>query len=155
MAIGNRDSGNQDSGNQALYQDVRGPRAIAGPVAIAAGVAVAAAVLHVRDPHVAGAYGVCPTYALTGLWCPACGGLRAVHHLTNFDIGAAVGSNMLVVPVLVAAVIVWIRWVVRRWQGSRGRLLTIRPSATVAVVFILVAFTVIRNTPWGSWLAPA
>lgn len=68
-------------------------RSLAAPVGVAAVAVTAAAVLHFRDPHSAGSYGVCPMYALTGLWCPACGGLRAVNDLTNLDIGAAVSSN--------------------------------------------------------------
>lgn len=115
----------------------------------------AAAVLHFRDPHSAGSYGVCPMYALTGLWCPACGGLRAVNDLTNLDVGAAVSSNVLIVPFVAVLVIAWIGWTVRRWKGTRDRMIVLRPTVTIVVLGVLVAFTVVRNTPWGSWLAPA
>ena len=43
------------------------------------GVALVAAV----DPHTSGRYPTCPFHAVTGLWCPGCGGLRAVHDLTH------------------------------------------------------------------------
>ncbi|MBT2268711.1 DUF2752 domain-containing protein [Rhodococcus erythropolis] len=130
-------------------------RALAAPVGVAAVAVTAAAVLHFRDPHSAGSYGVCPMYALTGLWCPACGGLRAVNDLTNLDLGAAVSSNVLIVPFVAVLVIAWIGWTVRRWKGTRDRMIVLRPTVTIVVLGVLVAFTVVRNTPWGSWLAPA
>ena len=130
-------------------------RALAAPVGVAAVAVPAAAVLHFRDPHSAGSYGVCPMYALTGLWCPACGGLRAVNDLTHLDVGAAVSSNVLIVPFVAVLVIAWIGWTVRRWKGTRDRMIVLRPTVTIVVLGVLVAFTVVRNTPWGSWLAPA
>jgi len=130
-------------------------RSLAAPVGVAAVAVTAAAVLHFRDPHSAGSYGVCPMYALTGLWCPACGGLRAVNDLTNLDLGAAVSSNVLIVPFIAVLVIAWIGWTVRRWKGTRDRMIVLRPTVTIVVLGVLVAFTVVRNTPWGSWLAPA
>ena len=42
--------------------------------------------LHFRDPHASGSWGFCPWLALTGLYCPGCGGLRAVNDLTNGDL---------------------------------------------------------------------
>ncbi|MFD4369237.1 DUF2752 domain-containing protein [Rhodococcus sp. NPDC058521] len=144
-----------DLGNQQVRSTPHRFRSLAGPAGAAAGAVVAAAILHVRDPHVEGAYGFCPMYALTGMWCPACGGLRAVHDLTNFDVGAAVGSNALLVPFLLVAVLAWTRWVVLRWRGSSERVLVIGRSSTIVVSVVLLAFTVTRNTPWGSWLAPA
>lgn len=35
----------------------------------------------------------CPTKALTGLDCPACGGLRMVHDLLHGDVRAALQDN--------------------------------------------------------------
>lgn len=142
-------------GVMELEAVARRRRALAAPVGVAAVAVTAAAVLHFRDPHSAGSYGVCPMYALTGLWCPACGGLRAVNDLTNLDVGAAVSSNVLIVPFVAVLVIAWIGWTVRRWKGTRDRMIVLRPTVTIVVLGVLVAFTVVRNTPWGSWLAPA
>lgn len=142
-------------GVMELEAVARRRRALAAPVGVAAVAVTAAAVLHFRDPHSAGSYGVCPMYALTGLWCPACGGLRAVNDLTNLDLGAAVSSNVLIVPFIAVLVIAWIGWTVRRWKGTRDHMIVLRPTVTIVVLGVLVAFTVVRNTPWGSWLAPA
>ncbi|KJF25381.1 DUF2752 domain-containing protein [Rhodococcus sp. AD45-ID] len=134
---------------------VRGWRALSAPAGVAAVGVSAFVLLHVRDPHNSGSYGVCPMYAVTGLWCPACGGLRAVNDLTHLDIGASLSSNVLIVPFIAILVVAWGRWVVRRWNGLTDRMIVLAPAMTIAVLGTLVAFTVVRNTPWGSWLAPA
>ena len=41
--------------------------------------------------------GVLPVAALTGTYCPGCGGLRAVNDLTRGDLAAAASSNLLFV----------------------------------------------------------
>ncbi|WP_422335788.1 DUF2752 domain-containing protein [Rhodococcus sp. (in: high G+C Gram-positive bacteria)] len=134
---------------------VSGLRALRAPAAVAAGALVAATILHFRDPYQQGAYGFCPVYAMTGLWCPGCGGLRAVHDLTNMDLGSAVSSNVLILPLLAVLTFAWIRWVRRRRHDRPPSALALGPRATVFVLIVLAAFTVTRNTTWGSWLAPA
>ncbi|MBV6762805.1 DUF2752 domain-containing protein [Rhodococcus sp. USK10] len=132
-----------------------GLRALGAPAAVAAGAVVATAILHFRDPHQPGSYGFCPVYALTGWWCPACGGLRAVHDLTNLDFGAAVAGNVLIVPFIAVMIFAWIRWARQRWHGRSEPIFVVGPRVTVGVLIFLAAFTVTRNTSWGSWLAPA
>ena len=53
--------------------------------------------LHFRDPHVTAAGVSAPSTPLTGLYCPGCGGLRAVNDLTDGHLGAAASSNLLFV----------------------------------------------------------
>lgn len=122
---------------------------------LVAGLGVGAAVLlHVRDPHVEGSYGACPFYVLTGWWCPGCGGLRAVHNLTDGRILDAVHSNILAVP-LVLAFVLWVGdWVIRSWRGQRMRLPSISYTTMWLFFATMIAYTVFRNTPWGTWFAP-
>lgn len=125
------------------------------PLVTAAGVLAVTLALRLRDPHVSGSWGFCPLRALTGLDCPACGGLRAVNDLTHLRLDAAFHSNalfVLSVPVLVAA---WAWWVVRtgrghppRGAGGRERR-TRERVAWAALGATVLAFTVFRNTPWG------
>ncbi|MBC2641645.1 MULTISPECIES: DUF2752 domain-containing protein [unclassified Rhodococcus (in: high G+C Gram-positive bacteria)] len=143
-----------DTQNGSSTARVVGLRALGAPAAVAAGAVAASAILHFRDPHQPGSYGFCPLYAVTGWWCPACGGLRAVHDLTNLDVGAAVAGNALIVPFIAVVVLAWIGWARRRLSGRRDRLISVGPRVTVGVLILLVAFTVTRNTSWGSWLAP-
>src|SRR5687768_7002451 len=65
------------------------PRRLLGPAATALGVAGAAAYVSVVDPHQPGHYPACPFLAVTGLFCPGCGGLRCAHALAHGDVPAA------------------------------------------------------------------
>lgn len=121
----------------------------------------AAALTWLRDPHVPGNLGTCPSLLLFGVYCPGCGSLRAIHDLTHGDLGAAFGHNVLVVPALLF-VVGWAVWAIRpRWlaggldqiaQWWRQSALARLPLVWGLVV-VLVAFTVLRNLP-GSALAP-
>jgi hypothetical protein len=111
-------------------------------------------VLHLRDPHESGSYGFCPFLAVTGHPCPGCGGLRAVNELTHGDIMGALSSNLLAVGLLALLTVAWAAWVVRRARGSDDRMPVVRDRTLVLVLVVALAFGVLRNTPWGAWLAP-
>ena len=53
----------------------------------------ALALIFVFDPAAHSFYPACPLHALTGLDCPTCGALRAVHLLLHGDIRAAFALN--------------------------------------------------------------
>jgi hypothetical protein len=125
------------------------------PLAVAGAGIAAVTVVHLHDPHSSGAYGFCPFHALTGLWCPGCGGLRAVNDLTNGDIVGSLSSNVFVLPLLVVLGVAWVRWVTIRRRGGGGRMIVLSKGWTVAVLAAIAVFTIVRNTPWGHWLAPA
>jgi hypothetical protein len=127
---------------------------MASPARVLGGLAVATVALRVRDPHQHASWGLCPLAAL-GIWCPACGGLRAVNDLTHGDLLGAASSNLAFVvalPFLVAGLAIW---TLDRWRGVHRQLPTavVRPLAGAALV-LLAVFTVARNLPFGSWLAP-
>lgn len=116
--------------------------------------AAGATVLHVRDPHVDGSFGSCPILELTGRPCPGCGGLRAVNELTHGDLVSAVGSNALAVALVTGLALAWATWTVRRGRGTSARMLAMSDRALVLLLVVTVAFGVVRNAPWGAWLAP-
>jgi hypothetical protein len=131
-----------------------GWRALGRPLLVA-GVAVAAAALvHVHDPHVQGSYGICPFYALTGWWCPGCGGLRAMHDLTQGRVLDAVHSNLFLLPLILGFSMWWVNWSLRRWRGLPTCPFTMSRTTLCIVLAALAVFTVLRNTPWGTWLTP-
>jgi hypothetical protein len=127
---------------------------IRGPIVSAAAVAAATLSLHLRDPHVSHSWGVCPLYALTGIYCPGCGGLRGVNDLTNGHLGQAASSNLLLVLALPFALVFFARWSYGAWTGREIQAVPAIPAAVkVALVVLVVVFTLARNLP-GSWLAP-
>ena len=125
------------------------------PLALAGLVLGVSIVLHVRDPHQQGSYGFCPWLTLTGTSCPGCGGLRAVNDLTHLRLADAASSNLLLVASLPAFAAGWLRSVHQRWQGVLRPLPQSRAYAFTAVAAVLiVAFWVLRNLPFATWLAP-
>ena len=124
------------------------------PVAVGTAGLAAVTLLRVRDPHEPGSYGYCPFLLLTGQPCPGCGGLRAVNDLARGDVVAAISSNLLVVAAAATLGVLWVGWLVRRWRGSSAGMLRFNERRGYALLAVLVVFGIVRNTPWGSWLAP-
>lgn len=108
--------------------------------------------LHVRDPHRPGSWGGCAIHAATGLYCPVCGGLRAVNNLTYGDFAAALSSNLMVAILAPLVAIRFLVWTADRWYGRR------RPTRGTnwsrAFWLLLASFAIVRNLPFGAWLAP-
>ena len=128
-------------------------RRLASPLAIGGVVAAATLALRLRDPHVSGAWGGCPTKLLTDLDCPLCGSLRAVNDLTHLDVGAALSSNLVLVLAVPAILFFWGRRLVTCWRGGEAmRPLAIPSWVWVAGLVVLTVFTVVRNLP-GNMLA--
>jgi hypothetical protein len=135
----------------------RGPdrvRAVLAPAGVA--VAAAAGVLYVGmvDPNQAGHYPTCPFLALTGLYCPGCGTLRAVHALAHGDPGTALGLNVVSVALIPFLAFAWGRWAARSWQGRRVRANVVRPVFIWAFLALVIVFWIVRNLPFGQFLAP-
>lgn len=125
------------------------------PLAVGGTAALGAWALHVRDPHVAGSWGVCPFRLGTGLDCPGCGTLRAVHALTEGDVVGALSSNLLTVALLLLALASWAVWTSRVWSGSTRPVLGSSRAQVVvgvAVAASLLLFGVVRNLPGAGWL---
>jgi hypothetical protein len=88
------------------------------PALAAAAAAALAAALWVRDPHQPYSWGACPFLALTGLPCPACGGLRAGNDLLHGRVGDALSSNAYAVLTAGLATLAWAVWTVTTARGS-------------------------------------
>jgi Protein of unknown function (DUF2752) len=116
---------------------------------------LATTALHYRDPHQHGSWGLCPLYASTGIYCPGCGGLRAVNDLTDGHVGAALSSNVMVTAAIPLAIVALLLWSARRWSGRESETDWRRVErVTYAVVGLMLVFTVVRNLAFGAWLAP-
>ena len=139
----------------AALGDVSRWELLRAPATMVGGLALASAALYARDPHVPGSWGVCPSLALFGVYCPGCGGLRAVNDLTHLDVAAAASSNLLFVAFLPMIAWVTARWVVASWRGEHyvPRRLESAPFY-IGLVGLMVVFMVVRNLSFGSWLAP-
>lgn len=129
-------------------------RRVRGPAVVIAGLGLATVALHLRDPHQQGSWGICPSAAL-GFSCPGCGGLRAMNDLTHGQVGAAASSNLMLLAVMPVVIFLLVRWFGDAWSGRERDHDTRRVVGATAVYGVaLLAFTVLRNLPAGSWLAP-
>ncbi|BDH55181.1 DUF2752 domain-containing protein [Tsukamurella sp. PLM1] len=127
-------------------------RAAAAPLATAAGIGALTLALHLRDPHEQYSWGVCPLFAATGVYCPGCGGLRAVNDITNGDFAGAFGSNALIFPAGVVLVWLWVWWLGRR-VGVDVPAVPKNKYLWITVGVLVAVWTVARNLP-GSPFAP-
>jgi hypothetical protein len=129
------------------------PVRLLAPVVSLAGLAAATTYVGLVDPNRPGHYPVCPLLRFTGLYCPGCGGLRCVHALAHADIPAAVGFNAFAVAMLPVVAVVWLRWAVRTVRGL-PRTTAADPRLVRALVAGIILFAVVRNLPFGAFLAP-
>jgi hypothetical protein len=122
-----------------------------GRLATAGLLGLLVAIVATVDPHTSGRYPTCPFHAVTGLWCPGCGGLRAVHDLTHGHLALALHENVLVV-LLGPSLVVW--WLVARRTVDRPGPLVLSARGTIAVAVLMAVFMLVRNLPVGAGLAP-
>lgn len=113
------------------------------PAALA--VIAAMVVLFIFDPSRVPIYPVCWFHRLTGLNCPGCGCLRAMHQLLHGNIQAALHLNaMLVLSVPLSA---WLgfRLLQKRIQSSPEPVL--RPAWLWVYVGMWLVFGILRDLP--------
>ncbi|WP_046471672.1 DUF2752 domain-containing protein [Allosalinactinospora lopnorensis] len=121
-----------------------------------AGVA-GATLLHFVDPNEEGNYPLCPWLMLTGTYCPGCGTMRAVHALTHLDIAGAAQMNVFLLAALPYFAFAYARWVYRSFRPAPPPTAPRRmpsPMWLYLLVGLIMAFWVVRNLPFGSFLAP-
>ena len=102
-----------------------------GLVAVMAGV-----VLYTFDPSQNRFFPVCPSFALTGLYCPGCGTTRALHALLHGDFARAASMN---VAVFVTLPLLALLMAVPRLRYHRG--------FSIAILICVVLYGVLRNVP--------
>ena len=95
------------------------------------------------DPSTSAIFPPCPTNALTSLYCPGCGTLRAMHALLHGDVKEALSQNILAVifiPILPA-----IYFFPKYFK---------KPIVPAAILAIFILYAILRNTETFSFLAP-
>ena len=112
--------------------------------------------LRVFDPATSGVFPPCPVRYLTGLYCPGCGSLRALHALLHGDLRRALAMNPLMVVTLpfvtyglVSAALVELR--------GKGLPQVMLPASWIrALCAAIILFAIARNLPFHPFnlLAP-
>ncbi|GAA4923557.1 DUF2752 domain-containing protein [Streptomyces coeruleoprunus] len=128
-------------------------RRLLAPLGTLAGVAAAFTYVGAVDPNEPGHYPVCPLLRYTGLYCPGCGGLRSAHAFVHGDLVAALGANAMAVAGYAAFAVLMVFWLVRAVRGLPARV-DPAPVWWWLLGGLAAVFTVVRNLPFGSALAP-
>jgi hypothetical protein len=99
------------------------------------------------NPHDASStFPLCPTKLMTGLDCPACGGLRLVHDAGHGDLSAMLHDNLLLLVLSPLLVLLLWRYARRTWRGESTRLQVPRWMVW-AIAGVAIAWMVVRNLP--------
>jgi len=125
-------------------------------IGVVSGGLLAVAVLYFFDPTRSAIYPVCLFHKFTGLNCPGCGSLRALHHLTHGEFAAAFFCNpLLIIALMVMALALILRRAGRHGSPARASVLT-RPATVWAICAIVILFGVLRNVPGPAfaWMSP-
>ncbi|MFF4419379.1 DUF2752 domain-containing protein [Streptomyces sp. NPDC001549] len=129
-------------------------RRLAVPAFYLAGVTAAFAYVGAVDPNEPGHYPVCPTFRLTGILCPGCGGLRSAHAFAQGDLVTALGANALAVAGYFVFAGFMVLWLVRAFRGGPTPRIVLRPRYWWALGALALVFVIVRNLSFGSALAP-
>jgi hypothetical protein len=107
------------------------------------------------DPNESGHYPTCPFLAVTGLYCPGCGTLRAVHDALHGDVAGALARNPLAVVAAPFLVLAWVCWGLRL-LGYAAPHPSRLPAAWIwTLLGGVVVYGVLRNLPGFDFLSPA
>jgi hypothetical protein len=100
-------------------------------------------------------YPRCLFHQTTGLLCPGCGSLRALHQLLHGHIAAALHFNALLVLSIPAIGWVAVRSALRRLKGE-PQSFGFHPAWLWGLLILGLLFGVLRNLPFArsAWLAP-
>ena len=117
--------------------------------------ALCAAVLFWFDPNRHAFYPRCMFHRSTGLLCPGCGSLRAMHQLLHGHLAAAFHDNALLISSLPLLALWALSFLVRKARHQPVSL-GLAPVWLWSALVVLVAFGIARNLPLQSvaWLRP-
>ena len=93
------------------------------------------ALAYATDPAEVAWLPPCPFHRLTGLWCPGCGGTRALHQLVHGNFLAAMHLNPLAISLLPLA----------GYFVVRGERAASRPIWIWTLLGVVIAFGILRN----------
>lgn len=129
-------------------------RLLVAPAALGAAGVVGVLALQVVNLSAVSVIPPCPFLAVTGLWCPFCGGTRAVDALAAGDVGLALGMNVIAVLLVPLVLVEWTRWTAARARGRPASFMNYSPRVLMAAASAAIGYAVLRNLPGLEALTP-
>ena len=124
--------------------ELRNHRMLAAMFLLGAAVIV---LLRAFDPATSGVFPPCPVRYLTGLYCPGCGSLRAMHALLHGELGRAWAMNPLMIVTLPFLTYGLVSEALLELRGSRLPEVMLPASWIRAFCFVVVLYAAARNLP--------
>ncbi len=115
-------------------------------VALALGVTALALLRHF-DPATSGIFPQCPFHYLTGLYCPGCGSLRAIHQLLHANLSQAWAMNPLTVVMAPFLIYGLASEALFELRGQRLPEIVLPAHSIRALCVAIILFGVLRNLP--------
>ena len=116
-------------------------------LAVSLGLITCTGILFAFNPANISALPLCPFHALTGLYCPGCGMLRAAHQLLRGHVIVALGLNSLIILSLPIAAYGFLHQFSVRLHGRQLPNVQIPIHAVWTSAVVVVAFWILRNLP--------
>jgi len=107
----------------------------------------ALALLRIFDPATSSIFPPCPLHYLTGLYCPGCGSLRALHALLHGDLRRAWAMNPLAIVVLPYLVYGLSSQILFQLRGKRLPQVALPANWIRAFGAAVILYGVARNIP--------
>jgi len=127
-----------------MYRVHRERLAASAVVAMAAG---GLSVIYLLNPGTSDLYPPCPFLSLTGLYCPGCGTLRALHQLTRGHPLAALDLNPLMVLLLPFVAYFLASHAMLALTGRPLKKFFVRPAWIWALLGVVLVYWLLRNVP--------
>jgi len=118
-----------------------------GATAVVAMAAGGLGVVYLLDPDTSDLYPTCPFLAITGLYCPGCGTLRALHQLTRGHPLAALDLNPLMMLLLPFVAYFLASHAMLAVMGRPLRRFFVRPELIWTLLGIILVYWLLRNVP--------
>lgn len=109
--------------------------------------AAGSAYLFLLDPAGSSLYPPCIFHAMTGLYCPGCGTLRAMHQLLHLNIAAAFSLNPLAVLSLPFLGYAFVSYAAYGIRGRRLPSVFVPPVLIWILLAVIISFWILRNIP--------
>src|SRR4029077_6729659 len=103
--------------------------------------------LRVFDPATSGIFPPCPIRYLTGLYCPGCGSLRAMHALLHGELARAWAMNPLMIVMLPFVTYGLVSAALLELRGNGLPEIMLPAKWIRAVCVVVVLYAVARNLP--------
>lgn len=95
-----------------------------------------------------GLFPKCPTFVTTGLHCPGCGTLRAMHQLLHGHLLVAASYNLMMIVMLPMLAYGLLASSVSKITGRHLPCPTVGAKLAWTLLAALILFTILRNVPY-------